>query len=116
MGMDLGDISTNHNHATIPTMTGTAAVPEDTHCTPHPATRVACAALQLMDAPITTHVMMHPTHLVTPHPELTISATNITHATIPLIIASLIPAIFTALQGITANEEGQAIPKTFNPP
>ena len=43
MGTDMGGISTNHNHATIPTVTGAAAVPEGTHCTPHPATAVAHA-------------------------------------------------------------------------
>ena len=41
---DMGDISTDHNPTAIPTMTG-AAVSEDTHCAPHPATRAACSAL-----------------------------------------------------------------------
>ena len=35
----------------VPTMTGAAAVSDSTHCTPHPATTVANAALWLMDAP-----------------------------------------------------------------
>ena len=40
--MDMGDISTNHNHTTIPTVTAVAAVSEGTHHAPHPATTVAC--------------------------------------------------------------------------
>ena len=54
MGIGMGDISTDHNHATIPTATTTAAVSEDTHCTPHPATAAACTNLQPVDASITT--------------------------------------------------------------
>ena len=37
MGTHMGEISTDHNHTTIPTRTGAAAVPEDTHHAPHPA-------------------------------------------------------------------------------
>ena len=36
MDTDMGNISTDHNQAAIPTATGTAAVSEGTHHTPHP--------------------------------------------------------------------------------
>ena len=99
MGTDMGDISTNHNDATFPTMTEAAAVPDGTHHSPHPATTVAHAALWLMDAPIATQAMTHPTGTVTPHPELSISPTVITHTTIPQTIACLAPETLTALHG-----------------
>ena len=41
---DMGNISSNHNSATIPTVTG-AAVSEGTHHVPHPATAAAHATL-----------------------------------------------------------------------
>ena len=41
MGTDMGDISTDHNHAANSTMTGAATFPEGTYCTPYPATVVA---------------------------------------------------------------------------
>ena len=57
MGTDMGDISTDHNHAAIPTTTGAVAVPEGTHHAPYPADTVAHATLRPMDAPITTHAI-----------------------------------------------------------
>ena len=60
MGKDIGDISTNHNHTTIPTMTRAASVPEGTHCAPHSATTVVHTALLLMDTPITTYAKTYP--------------------------------------------------------
>ena len=48
---DIGDISSNHSHATIPTVTRAATVPEDTHHTPHPATAAVHTTFWLMDAP-----------------------------------------------------------------
>ena len=92
MVTDMGDISIEHNHTAILTMTGAAAVLEGTHCTPHPAITAAHATLWLMDATITTHTMTHPTGIVTPHPALTISPTDITHATSPWTRASLTSA------------------------
>ena len=97
MGTNIGDISTNHNHATIPTLTGAGAVTEGTQCPPHPATTVANAALWLMDAPITTCTMTHPIGIVTLHPALTTSSTNITYATIPWTGVGLTPATLTIL-------------------
>ena len=94
----------------IPTMTG-VAVSESTHHAPHPA----IAALQPMDAPITTHAMTHPTSIVASHPAFATSPTDITLATIPKTRASLAPATPTALHRNTA-KESQATPKTFNPP
>ena len=41
--------------------------------------------------------MTHPTGIVEPHPTLTTSPTDITHATIPWTKASLAPATPTAL-------------------
>ena len=99
MGIDMGDISTDHNCTTIPTMTGTAAVLEGTHHASHPATVMAHATLQLKDALIATCAMTHPTGIVTPHATLTTSPTNITHTTIPQTGASLTPATLTALHG-----------------
>ena len=81
MDTDIGDISTNCNHTANPTMTGVAAVPEGTNSTPHPTTTVAHAALWLMDAPITTCTMTHPTGIVTSHPTPATSPTDITHIT-----------------------------------
>ena len=89
--LDMGDLSANHNPTAIPTMTG-VAVSEGIHQAPHPATAVAHAALQLMDAPITICTMTHPTGKVTPHSTLTTSPTGLTHTTIPQTRASLDPA------------------------
>ena len=84
MGTDIWDVSTDHHHATIPTMTGAAAaVSEGTHCAPHPANAVACATWQLMDTPITTHTMTHPTGIVTSNPTHATSHSAVTQATIP---------------------------------
>ena len=97
MGTDMGDISTDHNHATSPTATRAASVTEGMHYTPHPATSVAHATLQLMDAPIATHAMTHPTGIVTPHLKLTTCPTRVTQATIPWTVAGLALATLTAL-------------------
>ena len=115
MGLNMGEISTNHNHAAIPNTTGAAAVTEGTHHAPNLATTVACVALWPMDAPIATQIMKHPTCIVAPHLELTTSPFNVTHATIPQTVASLSPQLLPQCRGITADEEGQATPKTFNP-
>ena len=92
-----GDISTDHNHATISTVTGAAAVSEGIHHTPHPATVAAHATLWLMDAPIITCVMTHPTDIVTPYPTLATSPTYATYATIPQTGAGLTPTNLTTL-------------------
>ena len=99
MGTDMGDISTNHNCTAIPNLTGAAAVPEGIHHTPHPTTTVVHAALQPMDAPIATHSMTHPRGIVTSHPELITSQTNITHTTIPWTVGILTPTTPTTLHG-----------------
>ena len=52
MGTDKGDISTNHNHVAITTTTGTTAVLEYTHCTPHPATTVVHATFGQWMSPL----------------------------------------------------------------
>ena len=56
---------------------------------------MAHATLWSMDAPIATHTMTHPTGIVTPHPTLTTSTADVTHATIPQTRAGLIPATIT---------------------
>ena len=96
MGTDMGDISTDHNHAATPTTTGTAAILEGTHCPPHPATTAVHTTFEWIDAPIITCATTQPTGIVTPHPTLTTSPTNITHATIPQTGVSLTPATLTA--------------------
>ena len=78
-------------------MTGTAAVTEGTHCTPHPATTVAYAALWPICNPITTHAMTHPTGIGAPHLKLMTSPTNVTCTTIPWTVASVVPATLTTL-------------------
>ena len=83
VGTDMGDISTDHNHAAIQTITGAAAVSEGTHHSPYPGTAAAHVILWMMDAPIATHTITHPTGIVTPHPILTTSSAEVTHATIP---------------------------------
>ena len=75
---DMGDISSGHSPAAIPTATE-AAVSEGTPHSPHPATAAACAALWPVEASINTHTMT-PTTTVTHHPTLTISPTDTTHA------------------------------------
>ena len=80
MVTDMGDISTNHNPTTIPTMTG-AVVSEGTHCTPHPTTTAAHNTLWLMDAPIAICTITHSTSIVTCHPTLATFSADITHAT-----------------------------------
>ena len=99
MGTDMGNISTDHNHAVITTVTGAAAVTEGTHYTPHPTTAVLHTALHLMDTPITTHTMTHCTGIVTPHPKLASSPIDITHTTIPWTVAGLTPPTLTVLHG-----------------
>ena len=95
MGTYMGDISTDHKHTTIPTMTGVAAVPQGTHHAPHPTTTAACAAIWLMDASIAKHTMTHHTDIVIPHPTLTTSPTNVTHTTKPQTRAGLTLATIT---------------------
>ena len=97
MGTGMGNISTNHNHATVPTWTGAPAVPEGKHYTPHPATAVACTALWTMDTPIATCTMTHPTAIFIPYPTLTTSPTDITYATFPWTGANITPATLTTL-------------------
>ena len=94
---DMGDISTNLNHTANSTVTGAAAVTEDTHCTPHPAIAVAHATLWLTDALITSHAKTHPTGIVAPHLDHITSPTCITHATTPWTIVSLSLATLPAL-------------------
>ena len=96
MDTDMGDISTNHNHTTISTMTGAVAVPEGTYHAFHPATTAAHATLWSMEGPITTFSMTHTTGIVTPHSTLTTSSTDITHVTIPNTRAGLTPSTLTA--------------------
>ena len=76
---DIGDISAGHSPTTILTTTK-AAVLEGTPHTPLPATAAACTVLQEMGAPITPHAVTS-TGIVAPHPALTTSPTDITHAT-----------------------------------
>ena len=90
---DMGDISAGHSAATVPTMTE-AAVLEGTPDAPLPATAAAHAALWLMDTPITTCTMT-PTGIVTPHPTLATSPTDVSHATTETG-TSLAPATPTA--------------------
>ena len=97
MVTDMGDISTGHNHATIPTVTGAVAVSESTNHAPHPVTAAAHATLWLRDASIVICAVTHPTGIDTPHPALATSPTDITHATIPQTGASLAPATHTTL-------------------
>ena len=80
-GRDMGDISAGHNHANIPTVTGAAALTDNRHCTPYPATIAAGVTLSLMDAPVTTHTMTYYTGRTAPHLRLATSPTDITHAT-----------------------------------
>ena len=115
MVTDMGDISTNHNHTAIPTMTG-AAVSEGTHHAPHPDTAAACTALWPIDSPNAIYTVTHPNGIVTHHPTPTTSPIDITHATIPQSRAGPAPATSTTLTGNTANKDSQAMPKTFNPP
>ena len=94
MVQDIGDISAGCSPTAIPTMTETA-VSEGTSHAPHPTTMAAHTALWLMDAPITTCTMT-PTGIVTLHPTLTTSATDVTHAT-PKSRTSLTPVTPTAM-------------------
>ena len=94
MAPDMGDISAGHSPAAICTMTE-AAVSEGTPHTPNLATIAAHTALWPINAPITTCTMT-PTGIVTPHPPLATSPTDVTHA-IPQTRASLTPATPTTL-------------------
>ena len=96
---DMKDISTDHNHTTIPNMTEAAAVTKGTHCAPHPASTVAPATLWPMHVPIATCAMTHPTGIVTPYLKHTTFPTDATHATVPQTTASLAPTTLTALHG-----------------
>ena len=98
MVTDMGDISTIHNNATVPNMTGTS-VSEVMHHTPHPATTAAHATLQLMDTPIAIYTVTHPTGIVALHLTLTTAPADITHATIAWYGTGLTPATPTTLHG-----------------
>ena len=74
---------------------GAAAVTEGIHHAPNPATAVVHSTLWLIDVPITTHAMTHPTCIITLHPRLTTSPTNITDTTIPWTGAGLTAATLT---------------------
>ena len=98
--------------ATIPTATE-APVSEGTPCTLHVAAMAAHAALQPMDALITTHTMT-PTSIEAPNPALITSHVDITHAT-PQTRASLTPATPTAMyrkhsQGKPSNVQDLQLP------
>ena len=108
------DISTNHNPAAIPTKTG-AVVSEGTHCTLHPATQAAYTAIWLMDTPIVIYTMTHPNSIVTSHPTLTTSPTDITDTTIPWTRAGLIPLTPTALHR-KQSQEKLSCPRLSMPP
>ena len=92
-------------------MTETAVL-ESTPHTSLAATTAACATLQPIDAPITTHAMT-PNGIVAQNPTLATSPTDITHAT-PLTGAGLAPATPTA-QHRNLSPESKAMPKTFKP-
>ena len=100
---DMGDISTDHNHDTVPTATGAAAVSKGTHHTPDPATTAAHATLWLKDVPITICTITHPNSIVTPHSTLATSPADVTHTTVPRTRASLAPATPTILHGKHSN-------------
>ena len=100
MGTDMEGISTDHDHTTIPTMTEAAAVSEGAyHHSSIQQAAVAGTALWPMDTPITIHTMTHPLGIVAPHPTLTTSPTNITHATIPWTGDDLTSATLTTWHG-----------------
>ena len=96
MVMGIGDISTDQNPTAVHTATG-AAASEGTHHVPHPASIASCAALKPRDTPFAIHTMTHPTSIVTPHPTLATSPTNITYAIISQTGAGLAPTTPTAL-------------------
>ena len=79
MVTDMGYISTNHNPATVPTMTG-AAVSEDTQCSSSSHCSSSCCPFGQWVFPLTICAMTYPTSIVTPHPTLTTSPADITHA------------------------------------
>ena len=81
--------------------------------TPHaslPATTAAHAALQPMDAPITTHAVTLP-DIVAPNPKLTTSPRDVTHTSIQTG-ASLTPATPTA-QHRNFIQKSKTTPKTL---
>ena len=92
----IGDISTDYNPSTIPTTTEETVL-EGTHHAPHPAITAAHVALWLMNVLIAICALTHSTGIIAPHPALTVSTADITHATIPQTRASLIPAFPTTL-------------------
>ena len=107
MVWDIEDVTADHSPTPIHTTTE-LAVSEGTPCALLPATTADHTALQLMDAPITPHV------IVAPHPTLTTSPACTTHAT-SWTRASLTPATLTTQykdpnQGMSSNA------KTLNPP
>ena len=108
---DIGDIWGDHSSTAIPTMTE-AVVLEGTPYTPPPTTPAACISLQLIDTLITPHAMVS-MGIVTPHPALTTSPTDVTHTT-PLARASLTPATPTS-QHRNLSPQKQIVPKISTP-
>ena len=114
MVTDMGDISTDHNHATIPTMTG-AAVWEGIHCAHHPTTAAAHAALQPKDAHIGISAMTQPTSMSIPHPAFATSPTDVTHAAIPWTWAGLNPATRDTLYRKQPMRKAKPCPRPSTP-
>ena len=67
------------------------------HYAPYQATAAAHAILWLMGSPITTHAMTYLTIIVTPHPAVTTSPTDVTCTTVSQTGATLAPATPTTL-------------------
>ena len=114
MVLHVGDISAHHNPTTIPITTG-VAVSEGTYHVPHLATTAVHSALLLVDVPIAIHAMTHLTSIITPHPALTISPTDLTHATIPQTRTSPAPTTPTALHRKYGTEK-PSHPQDIQPP
>ena len=92
---NMGDISAGQSPSTIPTVTE-AAVLEGTSDALLPAIVAGNTTLWLIDAPITTHSVTPP-GIVTPHPILATSPTDITYPTLQTG-AGLTPATPTTQQ------------------
>ena len=106
---DIRDITADHSPSPIHTMTEAAAL-EGTPHTLFLATAAAHVGLQLMDVPVTSHIVV-PTGKVALHPKLTISPTG----TAPCTGAILTPATSTTphkdlSQGMSRNAQDHQPP------
>ena len=117
VGTDMGDISTNHNHTTNPTVARAAAVPEGTHCPP-PYSHHNGLCCPSADGCPHCHLCHDTPHRHSHTPSHTHHFSHQNHSChySKGQGQSCSNKLTPHGMGNTAIQESQATPKTFNPP